>query len=356
MTDFVPSSTKTYPILFTRETLDYLEDRMDAGGSNPMISFGGQDPANPPNVIGPSYVLSGVGGTYADSGTGNIYQFTSYAENTGTRPTVGVFGFGKAKGSGSKAWGGNFAAYASHATAGSVIALEINGGRLVAGSGAAYGIVVSNYGGNGMTNHIQLQTGAASSVATDGIVFESGTGFEPVSGRLIRTSGVCNATHGIDFSSGVFSTYGITIGTNALLAGLVTSAKATDVAQVLAELENLSTNSNTTKGAVLSFVGRDTVNSRKAVCYIQSLPQDANWQGGDLSFHTRISNTVAERMRLSSTSLVLNSLYMDWDEIAAPTNPGVNKARLFSRDNGSGKTQLCVIFNTGVVIPLATEA
>ena len=93
-----------------------------------------------------------------------------------------MFGIGKATGSGAKAWGGNFAAYADHATAGNVIALEINGGRVTAGSGSAYGIVVSNYGGKGMTNHIQLQTGATGSVATDGIVFESGTGFEPVSG------------------------------------------------------------------------------------------------------------------------------------------------------------------------------
>lgn len=35
--------------------------------------------------------------------------------------------------------------------------------------------------------------------------------------------------------------------------------------------------------------------------------------------------------------------------------PGANKAALFARDNGSGKTQLCVRFNTGAVQILATE-
>ena len=155
---------------------------------------------------------------------------------------------------------------------------------------------------------------------------------------MIRTSGVCNATHGIDFSSGVFSTYGITIGTNPMLAGLGTHAKDSDAAEVLLELENLSDNSNTTKGAVLSFVGRDTVNSRKAVCYIQANPQDANWVGGDLGFHTRVSNTVAERVKLTSTMLRLNSLFVEYDEIAAPSAPAANKARMFCRDNGAAKS------------------
>jgi hypothetical protein len=35
--------------------------------------------------------------------------------------------------------------------------------------------------------------------------------------------------------------------------------------------------------------------------------------------------------------------------------PVANRARLFVRDNGAGKTQLCVRFHTGVVKVLATE-
>lgn len=40
---------------------------------------------------------------------------------------------------------------------------------------------------------------------------------------------------------------------------------------------------------------------------------------------------------------------------SAPGAPASNQARLFVRDNGSGKTQLCVQFATGSPIVLATE-
>lgn len=45
----------------------------------------------------------------------------------------------------------------------------------------------------------------------------------------------------------------------------------------------------------------------------------------------------------------------EFSEVAAPTAPAVNKARLFVQDNGAGKTQLAVRFNTGAVAILATQ-
>ena len=42
-------------------------------------------------------------------------------------------------------------------------------------------------------------------------------------------------------------------------------------------------------------------------------------------------------------------------EITDPAAPGANKARLYVRVNGSGKTQLVVRFNTGAIQILATE-
>jgi len=45
----------------------------------------------------------------------------------------------------------------------------------------------------------------------------------------------------------------------------------------------------------------------------------------------------------------------DFVEQAAPPSPPSNTARVFSRDNGSGKTQLCVVFPTGAVQVLATQ-
>jgi hypothetical protein len=47
--------------------------------------------------------------------------------------------------------------------------------------------------------------------------------------------------------------------------------------------------------------------------------------------------------------------FFEMQEMTAPAAPAANGARLFLRDNGAGKTQLCVIFNSGGVIVLATQ-
>jgi hypothetical protein len=47
--------------------------------------------------------------------------------------------------------------------------------------------------------------------------------------------------------------------------------------------------------------------------------------------------------------------YIDLPESVVPPAPSANGARLFVRDNGSGKTQLCVLFPTGAVQVVATE-
>jgi hypothetical protein len=52
---------------------------------------------------------------------------------------------------------------------------------------------------------------------------------------------------------------------------------------------------------------------------------------------------------------VYTSKFVEMTEITAPAAPGLNKARLFLRDNGSGLTQLCVRFNTGTIKVLATQ-
>jgi hypothetical protein len=57
-----------------------------------------------------------------------------------------------------------------------------------------------------------------------------------------------------------------------------------------------------------------------------------------------------------SASLFANKAgYMEHYEITAPANGAANSARLFARDNGAGKTQLCVIFSTGAIQCFATE-
>jgi hypothetical protein len=52
---------------------------------------------------------------------------------------------------------------------------------------------------------------------------------------------------------------------------------------------------------------------------------------------------------------VLANKYLELRETGTPAAPAANAARLFIRDNGSGKTQLCVRFHTGAVRVLATQ-
>jgi hypothetical protein len=52
---------------------------------------------------------------------------------------------------------------------------------------------------------------------------------------------------------------------------------------------------------------------------------------------------------------VFTTRYYELAEITTPNNPGANQARLFLKDNGSGKTQLCVRFHTGAALVIKTE-
>jgi hypothetical protein len=47
--------------------------------------------------------------------------------------------------------------------------------------------------------------------------------------------------------------------------------------------------------------------------------------------------------------------YQDLSEIGVPGPPGLFTARLFARQNDSGKSELCVLFSTGAVQVIATE-
>lgn len=48
-------------------------------------------------------------------------------------------------------------------------------------------------------------------------------------------------------------------------------------------------------------------------------------------------------------------LHFEGEQSSDPTAPSANGARLFTKDNGAGKTQLCVRFATGAVQVIATE-
>jgi len=52
---------------------------------------------------------------------------------------------------------------------------------------------------------------------------------------------------------------------------------------------------------------------------------------------------------------VYSTQFYELSEISAPLAPSANRARLFVKDNGAGKTQLCVRFHTGAVKVIVTE-
>lgn len=53
--------------------------------------------------------------------------------------------------------------------------------------------------------------------------------------------------------------------------------------------------------------------------------------------------------------VAIGARHIELAEQTAPANAPTDKGRLFLRDNGSGKTQLCVIFQTGAIQVLSTE-
>ncbi len=55
-----------------------------------------------------------------------------------------------------------------------------------------------------------------------------------------------------------------------------------------------------------------------------------------------------------STKLIFGTSFLEGSEITDPIAPSADKGRLYIRDNGSGKTQLVVRFNTGAIQVLAT--
>lgn len=77
---------------------------------------------------------------------------------------------------------------------------------------------------------------------------------------------------------------------------------------------------------------------------------------GTLRIGNSPANFSVERSAVElRASALWSSVPVDLPEVTTPAAPGGNHARIFARDNGSGKTQLCVIFPTGAVQVLATQ-
>lgn len=72
-------------------------------------------------------------------------------------------------------------------------------------------------------------------------------------------------------------------------------------------------------------------------------------------FFERIPGAAGFERNYFSGHIYLKSAHQTFTEIADPGSGGADAFRFYARDNGAGKTQACVVFNTGAVQVLATE-
>jgi hypothetical protein len=118
------------------------------------------------------------------------------------------------------------------------------------------------------------------------------------------------------------------------------------------------------------YDGSNFSSAQAAIDMIASQTFTASAQGTRIVFRTTLNGTtsMSERVRIAddgnvgingvtspSTELDIGAGAIEFDEMTAPGGGAVNTARLYAVDNGAGKTQLAVVFNTGAVQILAVE-
>lgn len=174
-----------------------------------LQSYGGADPNHVLDPWQPTPVEFGLSsaGVYADNGSGQINQVNGYVSNAGSRPSVGVGGWGI----GQHVWGGNFVGIGE--TTGAVAwGVEIDAGYHASsgtGAGGALFLVGAQGESGGVYTGVALRVGANDSHSSfaDGIIFRSDSGGQPVqsAGSLFTAdSGVTCAT-GVDFIDVAFT-------------------------------------------------------------------------------------------------------------------------------------------------------
>lgn len=76
---------------------------------------------------------------------------------------------------------------------------------------------------------------------------------------------------------------------------------------------------------------------------------------GTSSLLILVNNTLRWTFNSSAALVGGANAYVEMTEMTAPAAGAANTGRTFMQDNGSGKTQYCVRFNTGAIQVLATE-
>jgi hypothetical protein len=175
------------------------------------LAVGGCTVNTPPTQTTPVSSVVGVCGSYADSTAGNIFQVSSWADNSGTRPTVAVFGQGRATGVSGRVWGANFVAYANANNAiAQGIEVDVGHANGITGS-SVIGLAVNAAGTSGANqiNGMNFDSLGAGSTFRNAILFNNNGLAQPYTVALIATGNVGGALTtpvGIDFNNATFGT------------------------------------------------------------------------------------------------------------------------------------------------------
>jgi hypothetical protein len=223
--------------------------------------------------------------------------------------------------------------------------------------------------------------------SNENIFFADGTGIrstETGNPKLLTFTSVASADHWLDISNSVVAAdetfVDITFGSTAqaLVNGITVRAESS--ATVINQTWN-------TDNALFGF----DVNETESNTFIYSNlgMQFAADTVGDISFFSAAGDLIFYSLQTDAPTLVvsgssagenyvsitgttagaepilmpegdtpgisLGASYFQFTEMTAPSTAPANSARLFVRDNGSGKTQLCAIFASGAVQVIVTE-
>jgi hypothetical protein len=250
----------------------------------------------------------------------------------------------------------------------------------VSSSGAAtFGRLLSFISSNGEYNlgmYAQISTEGSSGGGAITLGFYQGSNYSPGGARLrLSSSGAITLTGDVTIGSGglnvgfvsgagtgdVYAAGGLLVGGAAANGGVRAIIKGGGNTSGTAALRLL--NSSNADMFTVYNNGDATVAGSLATAGIGSFSGAGLNTGVALNMRC-VSGLVGLRIATSGGTVFFDtwddrrielSGLLDLVEQSTPAAPTVNTARLFARDNGAGKTQLCVIFNTGAVQVLATQ-
>jgi hypothetical protein len=243
------------------------------------------------------------------------------------------------------------------------LALTTAASTTLVGSGAGQAITTANSNTAVGTSALQTNVSGASSTAVGANAARlfTGTAITAVGTQAAENASTATGTTAVGLNAARATTTGsnnTAVGSEALVAE-ASGTGNTAVGRAALAVSNGGV-SNTALG---ESAGRDITTGDRNVF----VGQDADAGSGTVSDGVAIGqlavvahdNAVALGRGTTTTAtfqVEIGPRHIEADELASdPAAPATNSGRLYFRDNGAGKTQLCVRFATGAVQVIATE-